>query len=80
MSKKDNFKVFIDGNYSKPSMKKYPTIKLIYNHIDEIWSIDLADKIDYKNSNKKGYRYIFIITDNFSKICGLYLLKIKIVK
>ena len=41
--------------------------KLIYNHIDEIWSIDLADLIDYKISNNKRYRYIFIIIDNLSK-------------
>ena len=43
------------------------TNKIIYNHTDEIWSIDLADKIVYKISNNKGYRYIFIIIDNFNK-------------
>ena len=32
-----------------------------------IWSIDLADMIDYKYSNNKGYRYIFVIFDDFSK-------------
>ena len=30
-------------------------------------SIDLADIIDYKISNNKGYRYIFIVIDNYSK-------------
>ena len=48
-------------------MKNYPTNKIIYNHIDEIWSIDLADFADYKTSNNKGFRYIFIVIDNFSK-------------
>ena len=48
-------------------MRNYPTNKTIYNHIDEIWSIDLVDMIDYKTSNNKGHRYIFIIIDNFSK-------------
>ena len=48
-------------------MRNYPTNKIIYNHIDEIWSIDLADMIDYKTSNIKGFRYIFVIIDNFRK-------------
>ena len=58
---------FIDEIYSKAPKKKYPTIKIIYNHIDEIWSIDLADFSDYKISNNKGYRYVFVIIVNFSK-------------
>ena len=32
-----------------------------------MWSFDLADMIDYKISNNKGFRYIFIIIDSFSK-------------
>ena len=57
--------------------KKYPTNEIIYNHIDEIWSIDLADMIDYKISNNKGYRYIFNINDNYSKYLWAILLKNK---
>ena len=67
MVKKDLIKIFIDEIYCKAPKKNYPTNKIIYNHIDEIWSIDLADMIDYKISNNKGYRYIFIILDNYSK-------------
>ena len=67
MSKKDNIKTFIDEIYSKPSKKNYPTNKIVYNHIDEIWSTDLADFSDYKISNNKGFRYIFVNIDNFSK-------------
>ena len=67
MVNKDLTKIFIDEIYSKPPKKNYPTNKIIYNHIDEIWSIDLADMIDYKTSNNKGFRYIFIVIDNFSK-------------
>ena len=33
--------------------------KIEYNHLNEIWSIDLADMIDYKISNNKGFRYIY---------------------
>ena len=65
--KRDLTKIFVDEIYSKPPLRNYPNKKIVYNHNDEIWSIDLADMIDYKTSNNKGYRYIFIIIDNFSK-------------
>ena len=77
MMKKDLTKIFIDEIYSKPPKKNYETNKIIYNHIDEIWSIDLADMIDYKISNNKGFRYIFIIIDNFSKYLWAIPLKNK---
>ena len=65
--KKDLTKIFIDEIYSTPPRKNYPTNKIVYNFVDEIWSIDLADMVDYKVSNNKGFRYIFIIIDNYSK-------------
>ena len=74
---KDKIKIFIDEIYSKPPRKNYPTNKIVYNHIDEIWSIDLADMIDYKTTNNKGFRYIFIIIDNFSKYLWAIPLKNK---
>ena len=61
MIKKDLIKIFVDEIYSKAHKKNYPTNKITYNYID------LADMIDYKTSKNKGYRYIFIIVDNFSK-------------
>ena len=67
MLRKDLTKIFIDEIYSKPPRKMYPTNKIIYSHIDEIRSIDLAAMIDSKNSNSKRFRYIFIIIDNYSK-------------
>ena len=63
--------------YSKPPEKNYPTNNIVYNHIDEIWSIDLADMVDYKISNYKGFRYIFVISDNFSKFFWAIPLKNK---
>ena len=66
-----------DEVYSKLPIKSYPTNKIIYNHIDEIWSIDLADMIDDKISNNKGFRYIFMIIDNFSKYLWAIPLKNK---
>ena len=72
MKKVDLTKKFIDEIYPSPPKNNYPTNKIIYNHVDEIWSIDLADFSDYKTSNNKRSRYIFIIIDNYSK----YLLAI----
>ena len=48
-------------------MRNHPTNKITYNHIDEIWGNDLADMVDYKTSKIRGYSYIFILIDTFSK-------------
>ena len=77
MKKRDLTKIFIDEIYSKPPRKNYPTNKIVYNHVYKIWSIDLADMIDYKISNNKGFRYIFIVIDNFSKYLWAIPLKNK---
>ena len=65
--KKDLTKIFIDEIYSTLPKKNYPTNKIVYKHIIEIWSIDLADMIDYKISNSKGFLYKFVVIDNYSK-------------
>ena len=75
--KRDSTKIFIDEIHSKAPKKKYPTNKIIYNHIDEIWSIDLADMVDYKTSKNKGYRCLFFINDNFGKYLWAMLPKNK---
>ena len=54
-------------SYIVKLQKNYSTKKIVYNHIDDIWSIDLAVFSDYKTSNNKVFRYIFLIIDNFSK-------------
>ena len=54
--KKDLTKIFTDEIHSSPHTKIFETNKIIYNHIDEIWSIDLADMVDYKISNNKLFR------------------------
>ena len=73
----DLTKSFIDEIYSKAPKKIYETNKIVYNNIDEIWSIDLADMSDYKISNNKSYRYIFIVIENFSKYLWAIPLKNK---
>ena len=67
MINRDLIKFFVDEIYSSPPRKSYPTNKIVYNHIDEIWSIDLAEFSDYKTSNNKGFSYIFVIIDKYSE-------------
>ena len=57
--------------------KNYPINKIIYNLVDEIWSIDLVDMIDNKVSKNKRSRYIIIIIGKFNKYTSCIFLKIK---
>ena len=59
-------KIFIHEIHSKPPKKIYQTNKITYNLIDGSWSIDL-DFSNYKLSNNKGFRYIFVKIDILSK-------------
>ena len=43
------------------------TNKIVVKHVNQIWSIDLLDMSDYSIKNNNGYRYIFVIIDDFSK-------------
>ena len=65
MPKKDNIKIFNNETYSKPLKENFETNKILYNHIVEIWSIQLADMIDYNFLYYKGFFCKFIIFDNF---------------
>ena len=62
-----NIKIFINEIYSKPPKKNYPTNKTDVYHIDDMWSLDILDLKDYGPENNKGYRYVLVVIDNFSK-------------
>ena len=62
-----NFKIFINEIYSKPPKKYYNTNKTNVYYIDDTWSLDILDLKDYGPENNRGYRYILVIIDNFSK-------------
>ena len=62
-----NIKLFINEIYSKPPKKYYPTNKTDVYHIDDTWSLDILDLKDYGSENNRGYRYVLVIIDNFSK-------------
>ena len=75
--KRDLTKIFINEIYYKPPKKNNDTNKTIVKHIDDCWSLDILDLIEYGPSNNKGYRYILTVIDNFSKFAGTIPLKNK---
>ena len=60
-------KIFINEIYSKPPRKNYATNKTNVSHIDDTWSLDILDLKDYGPENNRGYRYVLVVIDNFSK-------------
>ena len=62
-----NIKRFINEIYSKPPKKNYITNKTDVYYIDDIWSLDILDLKDYGLKNNRGYRYVLVVIDNFSK-------------
>ena len=60
-------KFFINEIYSKPPKRNYATNKTDVYHNDDIWSLDILDLKDYGPENIRGYRYVSVIIDNFSK-------------
>ena len=45
----------------------YTTNKTDVYHIDDIWSLDILNLKDYDPENNRGYRYVLVIKDSFSK-------------
>ena len=59
--------IFKNQLHSKPSKKKYNTNKTDVYHIADIWSLDVLDLKNNGPENKRGYRYVWVVIDNFSK-------------
>ena len=72
-----NIKIFVNEIYSKGPKKYYPTNKTDVYYIDDIWSLDILDLKHYGPENNRGYRYVLVIIDNFSKFGWTVPLKIK---
>ena len=63
-----NIKFFINEIYSKGPKNDYATNKTDVYHIDNIWSLGILDLKDYGPENNKGYRYVLVTINNFSKL------------
>ena len=73
-------KIFKDEIYSKPAKKNYATNESDVHHIDDIWSADILDLKDYGPESNRGYGYVLVVINNFSKYGWTVPLKIKILK
>ena len=60
-------KIFVKETYGKPPTDNYATNKTDVYHSDDVWSLDKLDSKDYAPETNRGYRYILIVIDNFSK-------------
>ena len=60
----------------KPRKINFTRRKVISNHIDHIWGIDLITMIKYSKQNK-NYKYILTVIDFFSKYSWCFPLKSK---
>ena len=60
----------------KPKRINFERKKVILNHIDHIWGIDLITMIKYSKQNN-NYKYILTVIDFFFKHSWCYPLKIK---
>ena len=82
----ENFKIndsennqnFYKRNLFQTSQKKLSPDKTDVLFIDNIWSLDILDLKDYGPENNRGYRYVLVIIDNFSKFGWTVPLKNKI--
>ena len=67
----------INENYSKGQKRNYITNKTDVCPIDDIRSLDILDLKYYGPENNRGYRYVLVIIDNFSKFGWIVSLKNK---
>ena len=58
--------IFIDEIYSKRLKRNYITNKTDVYHIHDIWSLNILDLENYGSENNRGFRYVPVVTDNFS--------------
>ena len=72
-----NIKIFLNEIFSKPPEKNYATNKTDVYLIDDIWSLDILDLKDYGPKNNRGYRYVLVTIDNFSKFVWTVPIKSK---
>ena len=62
-----SIKSFKDEIYSNHRKRKYGTNKTEVYHIEDICSYQISDLKDYGPENNRGYRYVLVVFDNFSK-------------
>ena len=59
--------IFIGETHSNAPKKNDATNKTDDYHLDDIWSADNLDLKGYGSENKRGYRYVLVVIDDFCK-------------
>ena len=72
----ENHNKILSEELHKSKRKNYPRRKIIVNHIDEIFAVDLVEMQKFAKLNK-GYRYLLTCIDIFSKYSWVIPLKDK---
>ena len=60
-------KIFISETYLKPTKKNFTTNKTGVYRNDDIWSVDFLDLRYYNPESNRGYKYVLVVIDYFSK-------------
>ena len=76
MSEEENWQVKLADELHKPIKQNFTRRRVIANHIDEIWCSDLVEMQQFSKWNK-GYRYLLMVLDVFSKYGWIVPLKDK---
>ena len=75
-SSKENWKEKLADELHTPIQRKFTRRRVIVYHIDEIWAADLVEMQQFSKWNK-GYRYLLMVIDVFSKYGWIVPLKDK---
>lgn len=59
-------KIKVVEELHKPARRNFPRRRIIIRHYGEVWQIDLLEVQPYASSNK-GFRYILVVIDCYSK-------------
>lgn len=73
---KDNKRIILANELHKPVRKRFVKRRIITTGIDDLWAIDLMDMIQFSKYNK-GFKYIFVVIDTFSKKLWIEAMKTK---
>ena len=76
MSEEENWQQQLADELHKPIKRNFTRRRVIVNHVDEIWCSDLVEIQQFSKWNK-GYRYLLMVLDVFSKYGWIIPLKDK---
>ena len=75
-SSEKNWQEKLANELHKPIKRKFTLRRVIVNHINEIWAADLVEMQQFSKWNK-GYKYLLMVIDVFSKYGWIVPLKNK---